>query len=119
MFALTINIKRLPLQLCNLASYLIIIALITKNKHIFNFNFLINAVGATLALAVPDVNGTGIFEVWNMHFIYEHTNVMVVPILCLTLGIFPKMDKRSLLDAFIGFSVYFIICFKRNSYSNW
>ena len=118
MFALTINIKRLPLQLCNLASYLIIIALITKNKHIFNFNFLINAVGATLALAVPDVNGTGIFEVWNMHFIYEHTNVMVVPILCLTLGIFPKMDKRSLLDAFIGFSVYFIICLILNTVLN-
>lgn len=118
MFALTINIKRLPLQLCNLASYLILIALITKNKHIFNFNFLINAVGATIALAVPDVNGTGIFEVWNMHFIYEHTNVMVVPILCLTLGIFPKMDRRSLLDAFIGFTSYFILCIILNTVLN-
>lgn len=110
MFALTINIKRLPLQLCNLASYLMVIALITKNVHLFNFNFLVNVIGASLALLFPDVNGTGVFEVWNMHFIYEHTNVLVVPILCLCLGLFPKINKYSYRDAVIGFTCYFVFC---------
>lgn len=108
MFSLTINIKRLPLQLCNLASYLMLVALITKNRFIFNFNFLVNMVGASIALLVPDVNGNNILEVWNLHFIYEHTNVVVVPILSLILGIFPKIDRRSYRDAIIGFSCYFI-----------
>lgn len=118
MFALTINIKRLPLQLCNIASYLMVIALITKNVHLFNFNFLVNVVGASLALLFPDVNGTGIFEVWNMHFIYEHTNVLVVPILCLCLGIFPKLNKYSYRDAVVGFASYFIFCIVIGTFLN-
>lgn len=109
MFSLTINIKRLPLQLCNLASYLMLIALITKNRFIFNFNFLVNMVGAAIALLVPDVDGENLFYVWNLHFIYEHTNVVVVPILALALGLFPKIDKISYRDAIIGFSCYFVL----------
>ncbi len=109
MFSLTINIKRLPLQLCNLASYLMLIALIMKNRFIFNFNFLVNMVGAVIALLVPDVNGRNIFEVWNLHFIYEHTNVVVVPILALLFGLFPKIDKVAYCDAIIGFSGYFVV----------
>lgn len=110
MFSLTISIKRLPFQLCNIASYLMIIALITKNKHLFNFNLLVNVLGAFLALLLPDVNGRGIFEVWNMHFIYEHTNIIVIPILCLLFGIFNNLNKESLKDAMIGFSCYFVFC---------
>lgn len=107
MFSLTINIKRLPLQLCNLASYLMLIALIFKNKVIFNFNFLVNVVGAVMAILVPDVKGYNIFEIWNLHFIYEHTNVVVVPILSLILGVFDKINLKSYRDAVAGFSIYF------------
>lgn len=109
MFSLTINIKRLPLQLCNLASYLMLIALIFKNKAIFNFNFLVNVVGAAIALLVPDVKGYNIFEIWNLHFIYEHTNVIVVPVLSLLFGVFGKINLKSYRDAVIGFTSYFII----------
>lgn len=109
MFSLTINIKRLPLQLCNLASYLMLIALIFKNKVIFNFNFLVNVVGAVMAILVPDVKGYNIFEIWNLHFIYEHTNVVVVPILSLILGVFDKINLKSYRDAVAGFSIYFVI----------
>lgn len=118
MFSLTINIKRLPLQLCNLASYFILISLLSKNKHLFNFTFLINFLGASLALFFPDVKNNGLFEVWNMHFIYEHTNVICIPILCLSLNIFSSLNKRSLFDAFIGFSIYFIICLFLNTFLN-
>lgn len=109
MFSLTINIKRLPLQLCNLASYLMLAALIFKNKAIFNFNLLVNVTGATIAILVPDVKGYNLLEVWNLHFIYEHTNVIVVPILSLLFGLFDKIDLKSYRDAVIGFTCYFII----------
>ncbi len=110
MFALTINIKRLPFQLCNLASYLILICLIKKSNTLFNFIFLINLVGACMALFVPDVNGNGLMEVWNMHFIYEHTNVIIIPILALLFKLFGPITIKSLKDGIIGFSIYFVFC---------
>lgn len=110
LFSLTISIERLPFQLCNMATYVMMIALLTKNKHLFNFNFLVNVVGAFLAIIMPDINGRGLFEVWNMHFIYEHTNVLVTPIMCLLLKVFENIDEKSYKDAFIGFLAYFIFC---------
>ena len=118
MFSLTISFKRLPLQLCNLASYLIVIAIITKNKHIFNFNFIVNALGALIAILMPDLDNKGIFNVWNMHFITEHTHILIVPILALTFKIFPRIDKDSLKDAFIGFSIYFVFCLVFGTFMN-
>lgn len=109
MFSLTINIKRLPLQLCNIASYLMLASLFFKNKAIFNFNFLVNVTGATIAILVPDVKGYNLLEVWNLHFIYEHTNVIVVPILSLLFGLFDMIDLKSYRDAVVGFTCYFII----------
>ena len=119
MFSLTISFKRLPLQLCNLASYfLIVIAIITKNKHIFNFNFIVNALGALIAILMPDLDNKGIFNVWNMHFITEHTHILIVPILALTFKIFPRIDKDSLKDAFIGFSICFVFCLVFGTFMN-
>ncbi len=118
MFSLTISFKRLPLQLCNLASYFIVIALLTKNKHIFNFNLIVNVLGAFLAILLPDVNNNGIFNVWNMHFITEHSHIVIVPLLALTFNIFPPIDNSSLKDALIGFTIYFIFCFIIGTFMN-
>jgi len=109
MFSLTITIKRLPLQLCNLAAYFMLIALVFHKRRLFNFNFLINVVGAFFAIVVVDVNNNPLLEVWNLHYIYEHTNVFVVPILCLLFHIFPPIDKKSYQDAMIGFTIYFLV----------
>lgn len=103
-----INFKRLPLQLCNIGSYLILLTLITKNKKIFYFTIVINVVGALFALAVPDVDGEGIGYLWNVHFIVEHTAVIAAPILCLALGVFPRLNKTALKHFLIGFALYFV-----------
>lgn len=105
--AISINIERLPFQLCNIGSYLILVALITKSKKIFNFTVIVNVVGVRFALAVPDLDGEGLFYLYNMHFILEHTNVLVVPILALLLNIFPRLDKKS-------FKHFFFNLFCRN-----
>lgn len=106
--AISLNIARLPFQLCNIGSYLILVALITKSKKIFDFTVIVNVVGVIFALAVPDLDGEGLFYLYNMHFILEHTNVLVVPILALLLNIFPRLDKKSFKHFFIGFSIYFV-----------
>lgn len=103
-----INFMRLPLQLCNLGSYLILLALITKKRMLINFTIVINVVGAILAIALPDVDGQGIGYLWNMHFVMEHTNVLVTPILCLSLGVFSRMNRTTVRDFIICFAVYFV-----------
>lgn len=109
--AISFSMKRLPLQLCNLGSYFVLLSLITKNKKLFNFTVIINVVGVIFALAMPDLDNKGFFYLYNMHFILEHTNVMVVPILALLFGIFPRLDKHALRDCLVGFSIYFVSVF--------
>jgi len=48
---------------------------------------------------------------YNMHFIFEHTNVIVVPILALAFGLFPRLDNKSIKHFLIGFAIYFATVF--------
>lgn len=107
--AVSISFKRLPLQLCNIGSFLILASLISKNKKIFNFTLIINVAGALFAYAVPDVDGKGIGYLYNMHFILEHTGVVVIPLLCLLLGFIDKPDKNALKDCLKRFLYIFRI----------
>ena len=109
--AISLNIKRLPLQLCNLGAYLIILSLITRNEKIFNFTVIINVVGVLFAIAKPDLEGKGFFYYYNMHFIFEHSNVLIVPILALLFGFFPRLNKFALRDCVVGFTIYFLSVF--------
>ena len=107
--AVSINIERLPLQLCNIGAYLILASIIFRNQKLFNFSVIVNLTGAVFALAVPDLEGKGLFYLWNMHFILEHTNIIIIPILALCFKLFNKIDKNALKDCLAGFSCYFLI----------
>jgi uncharacterized membrane protein YwaF len=105
------NLNRLPIQLCNLASYLAVICVIFRWKHLFNFMFLVNITGALVAIIGLDMSadlGLGYF--WNIHFLVEHMQAFVLPALVMGFRLFPRMDKKSLLSAFVGYNVYFIFC---------
>lgn len=106
--AISINIERLPLQLCNVGSFLVLFTLITKSKKLFDFAMIVNVVGVLFALAMPDLDGEGIFYLYNMHFIFEHTNVLVVPVLALLLKVFERLDMKSLKHFVYGFLIYFV-----------
>lgn len=106
--AISINFERLPFQLCNIGAYLILFSLITRNEHLFNFTVIVNVVGVMFALSMPDLDGEGLFYLYNMHFVLEHTNVLIIPILALALKLFPRLNKTALKDCIIGFSIYFV-----------
>ena len=106
--AISLNFKRLPFQLCNIGAYLIVISLVTMNRKLFNFTAIVNVVGVLFALAMPDLEGKGLFYLYNMHFILEHTNVLIVPVLALMFGIFPRLDKSALKHCIVGFVIYFL-----------
>ena len=104
---ISISVKSIPLQLCNIGTFFVVISLVTKNKKIFDFTVIVNLVGAMFALAVPELKDEGLFYVYNIYFCAEHGNVLIVPILCLMLKLFGRIDRKSLKNFLIGFNLYF------------
>jgi uncharacterized membrane protein YwaF len=104
------TIKRLPVQLCNIASYFYLIAIPFRLKKMFHFCFLANIVGALIAILLPDF-ATGNFGFWTVHYVFEHTLVVAVPALAMGLRIFPRLEKKSLFYTFVGFTAYFLFVF--------
>ena len=110
-FLMGFSLPRLPIQLCNLAAYLYIIALALKKNKLFQFCFLANVTGAIVALVASDFSGGGALAFWNMHFVFEHTLVFLVPALAMGLRIFPRIGKKAIKYTFIGYTIYFVFCF--------
>lgn len=109
MYMLGHTVSRIPLQLCDLASYLFFICILFRIKSLFNFNIFANTLGAMIALCEPDT-ASAVFAAWDFHFSMQHIWVLVVPITFLTLRMFPRPDKKALRDCLIYFTVYFSVC---------
>jgi hypothetical protein len=110
-----LTIERLPIMLCNVASYVTLISIAFKNRGLYLFNILVNVVGGLIAMVVLDVdtpNGImGILSKDNIHYIVEHNNVILIPILCLVLRVFKPLKKEDIKTFVIYFSVYFAVAF--------
>ena len=101
--------KRMPLQLCNIAAYLMLISIVNKNRKLFLFNILINVAGGIIAMIVLDAEGhNGILSKGNVHYIVEHHNVILTPLMCLFLGIFKPITNKDFKVYAIDFTAYFI-----------
>ena len=98
--------SRLPLQLCNIAAFFYLYMIIKKDKRVFNFCFLANIIGAAIAMVLTDFSSEAL-TFWNIHYIYEHSFVVMVPILCASLGIFPRLDRSAIKNMLALFGVYF------------
>ena len=109
LYLMGFTIDRLPVQLCNLAAYLYLIAIPFKCQRLFQFCFITNLTGTLIALITPDFM-PGAFGFWTMHFVLEHSLVLMIPVLAMGLRIFPRVSRRALKYALIGFSIYFVFC---------
>jgi hypothetical protein len=109
LYLMGFTVDRLPIQLCNLASYLYLIAIPFKRQGLFQFCFIANMTGTLIAILMPDLS-SGAFGFWIMHFILEHSLVMMIPVLAMGLRLFPRVNKTALKYSLIGFTVYFIFC---------
>jgi len=86
---------RFPLQLCNVACYLIPAAVFFKKKGLALFAATINAFGALAAILACDTPGdSGLFYILNVHYILEHNGIIVISLLIFILKIFPAVEKR-------------------------
>ncbi len=109
LYLMGFNLPRLPIQLCNLAAFFYIVAIPFKLNKFFQFCFIVNVTGALIAIFSPDFATTGI-GFWNLHYIFEHSFVFMVPLLAMGLRIFPRANRRSIKYSAIGFSCYFVFC---------
>lgn len=103
-----ITAHRMPFQLCNIAGALFILTLITKSKKLFPFVAVVNVIGALVAIVSCNTTPYGVTYVMNIHYMLEHTNVLIVPILCLLLRVFEPLKVKDLKYVIVGFSVYFV-----------
>ena len=110
LYTMGFTLKRLPFQLCNIAAYFFLIAIVFKLKSFFHFTFLANTVGTIFAMVGPDF-GAGETSFFTIHFIYEHALVLIIPALMAGLRIFPRVTLKSLKPLFIGYTCYFLFCF--------
>ncbi len=105
-----ITIKRLPFQLCNIACYFYLVAMVFKFKKMFHFCFLANIVGTIIAIFVFDVSA-GWTSLNTIHYTLEHSLVLIVPALVMGLRIFPRVTLRSFKYYFVGFTAFFLFVF--------
>lgn len=109
LYLMGFNLPRLPIQLCNLAAFFYIIAIAFKLNRFSQFCFIVNTTGALIAIFSPDFSTTGV-GFWNLHYIFEHSLVFMIPVLAMGLRIFPRITRRSIKYSAIGFVCYFVFC---------
>ena len=80
--------KELPLQLCNINMFLIIIAAKSKNKFLTVFSSYVAPLGAIMAMtfAEPGFTDNSIFLLRNIGFYGTHGIILMMGILLFTLG---------------------------------
>jgi len=81
-FYLKANIMTLlPLQLCNLAVFLIPAALITKKAVLMDFVFYVCGLGALVAILIPGSDYAETYSMMTISFYIFHCSIFVIPVL--------------------------------------
>lgn len=107
----------LPFHLCNTAVILIFFASLFRIKSIFYFSYFANVIGAIGGIMLPNYT-TDIFSATVVHFFYNHTYALIIPIIAVALGVFQKPKLRSMYNALIVFSVYYVAMVFLNAWLN-
>jgi len=107
-----ITASRMPFQLCNMAAFFILLTLLTKSEKMYHFTLAINSVGAFIAMIICDSSPFGVTYIMSIHYMAEHTNVILAPLMCATLGIFKPLKIKDIKDfaiLFTGLCVFIIL----------
>lgn len=110
---------RYPLQLCNIAGALLVVTLLTKSEKMFHFTVVVNVIGAIIAIILCDsTKDVGILYCMNIHYMVEHANVLLVPVLALVLQVFKPFTLKDVKHVIIGFTTYFVSVFIIGTFLN-
>ena len=99
----------LPFHLCNTALFITPLCLIFNWKKLFYFTYFINVLGAFLAIAMPDIETSTLFETETLRFFADHYQACYMPLLVVGLGIFPRPKWKQFKYSVTAFTCYFVL----------
>lgn len=114
-FSTFLHMADWPLHLCNTAMYIIPLVLLFKWDKLYYFTIFINVLGAFLAMIMPNTDGanwlaTRTFEFWSNHYM-----ALLLPILIMSLRIFPRPKMKQFTYSLIAFFAYYAFVLVANS----
>ena len=112
------GLTSLPLHLCNTAMVLMLFAYVFKWNSVFYFTYLVNVLGACLAIILPNTEDRLLTMSGAMIFWYNHTYAFVLPIFGVALGLFPRPNIKMMFKAIGAFSVYVLAVVFLNGWLN-
>ena len=105
-----------PLHLCNTAMFIVPLVLIFKLDKLYYFTIFINVLGAFLAMVMPDTDKQSILAADAMRFWSNHYMAMMLPILLMSLRIFPRPKMKQFLYSLLAFLCYFLFVLGVNAW---
>ncbi len=111
-----IDMSEWPLHLCNTALFIAPIVLFFKADKLYYFTLFINVLGAFLAMVLPDVAGQNIIGSASVKFWLNHYLAMIIPIVTMSLRIFPRPNMKTFIYSLVAFMGYYILVLVANSY---
>ena len=104
-----------PLHLCHTAMFILPLVLMFKIDKLYYFTIFINVFGAFLAMIMPDT-----VEPWlsssTLHFWSNHYIAMIMPLLVMSLGIFPRPKIKQFWYSLIAFFGYYVFILFANAW---
>ena len=114
-FSTFIHVQDWPLHLCNTAMFIIPLVLIFKFDKLYYFTIFINVLGAFLAMIMPNTDGANWLSVRTMEFWINHYMALLLPILIMSLRIFPRPKMKQFTYSLIAFFAYYAFVLMANS----
>ena len=84
----------LPLQLCNLAVFLIPAALITRKGVLMDFVFYVCGLGALVAILIPGSDYADTYSMMTISFYVFHFSIFLIPVLAAVWGVHSLKPTR-------------------------
>lgn len=112
------GVTSLPLHLCNTAMVLMLFAYIFRWNSVFYFTYLVNVLGAFLAILLPNTGESLLTDGSVITFWYNHTYAFVLPIFGVALGIFPRPNIKMMYKAIGAFTAYVLLAVILNGWLN-
>ena len=115
-FSIFLNPVSWPLHLCNTAMFIVPLVLIFRMEKLYYFTIFINVLGAFFAMVLPNTDGTNWISARSMQFWINHYMAMTLPLLIMSLGIFPKPKIKQFGYSLLAFFGYYVLVLLMNAW---
>ncbi len=107
-FSTFLHLNEWPLHLCNTAMFIVPLVLLFKMERLYYFTIFINVLGAFFAMVMPNTDGANWISDTSMDFWLNHYMALLLPLLIMSLKIFPRPKMKQFTYSLIAFFAYYV-----------